>query len=285
MVVGDAPSSRHLAIEVTPALEAQLAAFAQWRSALVNRHRKGKAVGGVTAVEDRRSLLHFFAWLHHAKGVAAPSFNLFASPSMGAVAQAFAEEKAISCTYSRVAKLLGTLVAASRFTHAMLQAKTPDVPVNTAPVDQLVALHTQALSEAREQTKFDIAKPPTAWLSWDQCQRARLCAERAVAACDEDAPAVERLSLVRDCCLLKLLTALPPDRVGVYRLLKLGGSLKALGGGAYQIDLSECGGRAQDERRLRPLAHDRHAGGGGAPPRARDARRAAAGRVPLSHRR
>ena len=58
------------------------------------------------------------------------------------------------------------------------------------------------------------------------CQRARLCAERAVAACDETTRAAERLSLMRDCCLLKLLTALPPDRVGVYRLLKMGGSLK-----------------------------------------------------------
>ena len=74
-------------------------------------------------------------WLHHAKGVAAPSFNLFANERMGAGMQAFAEEKAQSCSYARVANLLGTLVAASRFTHAMLQTKTPDVAVSTAPVE------------------------------------------------------------------------------------------------------------------------------------------------------
>ena len=44
-----------------------------------------------TLDEDRRLLLHFFGWLRHAKGVAEPSFNLFTSPKMGAVAQAFAE--------------------------------------------------------------------------------------------------------------------------------------------------------------------------------------------------
>ena len=36
---------------------------------------------------------------------------------------------------------------------------------------------------------------------------------------------------------LKLLTAIPPDRVRVYRELQLGGSLKAAGGGSYKIDL------------------------------------------------
>ena len=42
---------------------------------------------------------------------------------------------------------------------------------------------------------------------------------------------------MRKCCVLKLLTALPPDRVRVYRELQLSGSLKALDGGIYQIEL------------------------------------------------
>ena len=46
---------------------------------------------------------------------------------------------------------------------------------------------------------------------------------------------------MRGVCLLKLLTALPPDRVGVYRKLRLGSTLRALGDGSYQIDLSERG--------------------------------------------
>jgi len=240
-VADDEPiASNQSAIEVTPTLEAQLTAFAQWRTSLINRNRKGKAVVGRTAIEDRRCILHFFAWLHHVKGVESPSFNLFASPHMGAVVQSFAEEKALSCKYSRVANLLGKLVSASRFTHAMLQTKTPNVIVDAGPVNQLIALHTQAMCEAREQAKFDAVKPPKAWLDWSACQCARLSAEQAVAACDAEAAVNEKLELVRDCSLLTLLTALPPDRVGVYRQLKLGSQLKIVGD-TMQIDLSERG--------------------------------------------
>ena len=46
---------------------------------------------------------------------------------------------------------------------------------------------------------------------------------------------------MRTAALLKLLTSLPPDRVCVYRKLQLGATLKPLGGGRYQIDLSEPG--------------------------------------------
>ena len=65
----------------------------------------------------------------------------------------------------------------------------------------------------------------------------RLKAEKAVVAYD-GANAAKRLSLVRAACLLKLLTALPPDRVAVYRLLKMGDTLKAVDS-TYQVDLSE----------------------------------------------
>ena len=51
--------------------------------------------------------------------------------------------------------------------------------------------------------------------------------------------ATETLALTRVCCLLTLLTAMPPDRVRDYRELRLGGSLKHMGNGSYQIDLSE----------------------------------------------
>ena len=44
-------------------------------------------------------------------------------------------------------------------------------------------------------------------------------------------------TLARVCCVLKLFTSLPPDRVRVYRELQLGGTLKALDDGGYQIDL------------------------------------------------
>ena len=145
------------------------------------------------------------------RGISSPTFALFASPGIGAVAQTFAEERALSVKYSRVAKLLGTLLAAAKFAHAMLQAKAaPETAVSTAPIDQITALHTQALSETRQQSKFDVAQPPKAWLDWAACNRARLRAEQAVEA-DEGAREAESLTLVRDCCLLRLLTGMPPE--------------------------------------------------------------------------
>jgi uncharacterized membrane protein YgcG len=238
-VDGDGGTARSLpSIMVSPALEAQLSAFARWRASVVNRHRKGRAVSAVTIKNDRRSILHFFAWLHHRQGVATLSFSVFASPKMGSVAQAFVEFKVLSCSYARVTNVVGSLVCAVRFATAVLKAK--GVAVSSAPVNELEALHAQCLAEARQQRKFAIAQPPKAWLDWSQCQRARTRCERAVAACDGSNVA-EKLSLVRSCVLLTLLTALPPDRVAVYRLLQLGGSLKHMGGGSYLIDLSERG--------------------------------------------
>ncbi len=167
---------------------------------------------------------------------------------MGAVVEQFIEERALVCKHSRIANVVGSLVAAARFTHAVLKAQAaPGAVVSDAPVEELMALHKQVRSEAREQTKFDLARPPKAWLcalrgsnagedrprplppplsphwvsasasrsqrSWEQCQRARLRCEQAVVCldADEDADEDEKLALARACCVLTLLTMLPPE--------------------------------------------------------------------------
>ena len=220
-------------IDVSPALESQLLAFQRHRRALVNRQRKGKAVALVTTSNDRQSLLHFFAWVKHAKGVHAPSFQLFANPRIGAVVEEFIEEKEQTCQHARIAKLVASLVSATRFTHAVLSAKAkPGQTVSQRPLNELLALHAQVLSAARQEAKFSVAVKPKGWLDWADCQRARLAAETMLAR--HRAP---NLDLTRDVCLLKVLTGLPPDRPGVYRQLQLGGTLKSTEDG-YQLDLS-----------------------------------------------
>ena len=62
-------------------------------------------------------------WLQQTKGVASPSFALFASAKVGAIAEEFIHEKALSCSHARIAKLIGSLVAAARFTYTALSAK------------------------------------------------------------------------------------------------------------------------------------------------------------------
>ena len=239
-VVGD-ELHRSPPIEVSAALERQLQAFVRFRTQSVNRQRKGRAVASITVQEDRRCILRFFAWLQRVKGVRAPTLGLFASPRMGAVVESFIEEKRLSERKdSTIAKIVASLVAASRYTHAVLKAKAaPGAAVDTSPLDELLALHAQVLAEAREAAKFAAALPPKAWLDWGEAQTARLKAEKAATAYKGEDKA-KRLRLARSCCLLKLLTAMPPDRVGVYRLLRLGSTLKAVGG-SYQIDLSQPG--------------------------------------------
>ncbi|MDC0526063.1 hypothetical protein OAO87_03595 [bacterium] len=156
----------------------------------------------------------------------APSFGVFASAKVGAIVEEFIEAKAQSCTHGRIANLIGSLVAASRFTHAALKAKaSPGTVVSAQPVEELTALQAQCKAEALEEAKAAVVKPPKAWLDWEQCQQARLRSEQAVAAY-KGTDATEKLALVRKCCVLKLLTALPPDRVRVYHELQLSGSLK-----------------------------------------------------------
>ena len=234
----DAGSRRRLpAIAVSDALAKQLDAFERFRCQTVNRQRKGKAVATVTARDDRRSVLHFFAWLKARKGVTVPTFGVFSSARLGAVAEEFIEEKALTCQHARIAKLLSSLVAATRFTYTMLKAKAAEgTSVSSAPADEMEALLSQVKGEAVEEGKFRVSLPPKSWLTWEECQIARLRSEKALAKY-KGSDAAEKLSLVRSCCLLKLLTAIPPDRVRVYRELQLGGSLKAAGGGSYKIDL------------------------------------------------
>jgi hypothetical protein len=70
---------------------------------------------------------------------------------MGATVEQFIEEKEQSCRHARIAKIVASLVAASRFTRAARQAKVAagDL-VSQVPLDELVALHKQVLGEARQ---------------------------------------------------------------------------------------------------------------------------------------
>ena len=157
------------------------------------------------------------------------------------MAQGFVEEKELTCKHSRIAKVLASLVSAARFVLSVMQAKaTPGTTVSTAPLNELLALHAQCLAEARQDAKFSAASKPTAWLDWQDCQRARVTAEKALAAYKGSSQST-KLTLARDACVLRILTGMPPDRVGVYRQLQLGGTLKPLSDDGYQLDLSTPG--------------------------------------------
>ena len=194
----------------------------------------------ITAACDEQRIIAFFAYLQDERDYFATSMSVIASAKIGAAVQGYIKFKSMVCEYATIAKTVGSLVAAARFVHAVRKARVgAHAAPSSAPIDELVALHTQCLSLGRQQSKFSTAIPPKAWLDWEACQLARLSAEKTLSNY-RGSSAAKQLNLSRTACLLKLLTAMPPDRVGVYRLLQLGSSLKANDDG-FQMDLSEPG--------------------------------------------
>jgi hypothetical protein len=217
-------------------LEAELIAFAKWRISAINRDRKGIAVAATTAIQERNNVLRLLGWLRTVKKLVTPTMSIFASPQIGLVVQRYVEVLSDQGRkWSTLSRYVGSFVAVARFVHA--QRAVGD---SSSPIDQLEALHVQTLQKARQQTTFDLANPPPRWLDWSDVQRARCAAEEALAALDGKASPLKRQQLTRDVALLMMLTYQPPDRVGITRMLQLGGSLKSTKDG-FLLDLSKPG--------------------------------------------
>ena len=232
---------KRVSFGVTPSMAREFASFQRFRTSEISRERNGRKVSPLTAADDQQRVLAFFAYLKAEMGVEVKSLGVLSSPKIGAAAQAYIKYKTMTREYSSVAKAVGSLIAAARFVLTTRKAHAASgAAVSTVALDELTALHRQCLSEGRLRDKFSTARPPKAWLDWADCQRARLSAEKAMLGDSGACPAMT-LELTRDACLLKLLTAMPPDRVGVFRLLMMGKTLKQVDGDCFQIDLSEPG--------------------------------------------
>ena len=141
--------------------------------------------------------------------------------------------------YSTVAQYLSRFISAAQFVQSRRIGHASNA--DSKPVDDLKSMHAQALQMARQQATFEQAIPSKPTLDWADVQRARCRAEQALAALGKDADPVKRQEITRDVALMMCLTAQAPDRVGVYRLLKLGATLKRDEDGGFQLDLSQPG--------------------------------------------
>ena len=247
------PNASARRFEASPALATELNALRSFRTdAVTSVHRNGSKVSVSTANANEKRLLAFFAFLAIEKSVLVETLQTFVSPKIGPVVQQYIEFKATTCTFGSIANDLSAFVAAARFVVAVRKARaSPGQAVaGTDAVDTLPAMLKQCKAQKLEDLKF--RGKPDAWLDWAECQNGRLAAERALAAYADNKPS-RKLKLVRDVCLLRLLTGLPPDRVAVYRTLRMGGTLKATGDGAYQLDLSEPGIHKVSVRKRVPL--------------------------------
>ena len=246
---GKAPQRSTYALsEVPPELEAELAALDQWRLSPINMSRKGVAVTEMTSKVERANLLRLLGWLVHEKKLPRPTLNAFGSAQIGTAVELY-----IKCLvegkgrkYSTVARYLVSFIAAAHFVHAQrtrirLSVSPTASAVSSKPIDDLKSLHAQVLQMARQEATFDLSKPSKQTLDWAGVQRARCRAEEAMAALGKEADPARREELTRDVAIMMCLTHQAPDRVGVWRCARLGGTLKHAANGGLQLDLSEPG--------------------------------------------
>jgi len=236
---GDAAPTRsakrqHVA-GIAPCVDAELDAFVAYRMAPLNRARKGAAVVSATVRSDKARVFAFMTWIVATYTLPNDiTLNVFASASLANAAQRYINElvQTRGRKWSYAANISSSLLAAARFVYA--RGGVPDNGV----VAQVASLHSQCSAQARTQSKFDVAEAPDAYLDWDGIQLVRVAAEERLAAAETEAAT---LRLTRDVTVLRLLADQPPDRVGVVRTLKLGGSLKRKPDGSYILDLSTPG--------------------------------------------
>ena len=156
-------------------LERELTAWGQWRSDPIN-HRRGSArVEPTTVAGERADVLRFLGWLHK-RGVQPSVVAVFASAKLGVAVESFVKELVKNGRlYSTCAGYVASCIAAARFSLSVRQRRgeTP----STAPIDALVTLHGQCKQQAATQQKY-APKQDGKWLTWEQCQRARVVGGR-----------------------------------------------------------------------------------------------------------
>jgi hypothetical protein len=227
--------------DVPPNLVKEFEAFDTFRSMPLNLDRDGASVAPATRESDKARILRFLTWLNNTFTFKThPTLTIFAHSKIGVTAQRYIKElvEKHGCKYSYAAKMAASFVIAAKFMAS--QRTTPASTVTGgAPVAQLSALHNQCRQQATQEDQFDVGgAKPTAWLDWEAVQRVRVAAEDALTSARTKA---DKLKLTRDVTVLRLLADQPPDRVGVLRTLKLGGSLKRKPDSSYELDLSDPG--------------------------------------------
>lgn len=239
-----AKCAKYMLDPVPPQLEAQLASFAKYRTAPLNTDRQRAACEETTFQTDRGNVLRFLGYLQAEKSVDVKGIvQVFASPRLAVVVQQYVEHlvAARGNKYSSAGKVVLSIAAVARFVHAGVKRASGAnaAKLDASVLNTLVALHGQCVAQSKKMDAFKKSTKPTNWLSWRECQLARVSVEQQ---CLREASEGEvSLGALHDCALMTLLTYQPPDRVGIYRTLNLGASLLPTADGGYQLNVAEPG--------------------------------------------
>ena len=213
------------------------AAYKKFRTEPLNLDRERSACLGSTCAKDVAVATRMLGWLKTVKGVVPKTVpHVFASAKIAPATKAFVEHlvQERGVRYRTVEGYVSSVLNVARFAHEARQ-RTLGKPVDRSQLESLGALLRQCGVQARKQDLFDKTTPAT-WLSWHECNMARVHAEKAVAACEHRGEAVT-LTALSDRLVLSLLTWHPPGRVGEYRLLRIGTTLQRGASGGWQLVL------------------------------------------------
>ena len=238
-------------LEASPALARQLDALDAHRSVALNVQRAGGCVVPATRESDRARILRFIKWMGDTLTFKSPpTLTIFAHSRIGPVAHQYIKElvEKHQRKYSYAAKMAASFVIAAKF---VASRRTTTTATDDVPVAQLAALHRQCSQQARQEDQFDVGRK-MAFLDWEAVQRVRVAAEKALGSAKTKAA---KLKLTRDVMVLRLLADQPPDRVGVVRTLRLGGSLKRKPDTALTSSTSRSLGRTRPPPSLVQRAH------------------------------
>ena len=224
-------------VDVPEALQRDLDAFGEWRLAPMNQTRDGGKVEPVTIVGNKADALRLLGWLKAERNITPSLSGVFGSDRLGSAVEAFVLHL-VRCgrTYGTICGYLRSFLAIAKFVHAVRVSRAaPGTSVSTIAVDAMKRAHLQAQQEARTEQKFS-AKPVN-WLDWAGVQAARARAVRQYEHIEKGESEGDVRAALFDATLLTWLTSVPPDRVGVTRLLQLGVTLKSTETG-FNLDLS-----------------------------------------------
>mmetsp|Transcript_103697 Transcript_103697/g.297996 ORF Transcript_103697/g.297996 Transcript_103697/m.297996 type:complete len:429 (-) Transcript_103697:954-2240(-) len=256
-----AQSRTYKLTSISKPLAAEIEAFKARRTQVICRHRYGRAVQSTTVESDIGCLLRLLGWMRSYRdrsddeGDPPPLTmkGVIGSADFGLYTEQYVEWlQARDVKFSSIANYTNSLV--SLLTYVMGDEDYEVSGESGFTIhEQLCNIRRQAHSAASIDRMYRRRDPN--WLEWPQCQEVRMdCIEKYERA--KGAP-VKKLNLLRDVVALSAFTCLPPDRVGVIRLLRFDHTLRWIpddeeedpdGPGAWFIDLTSKSNKHKTSR-------------------------------------
>ncbi|MDC0525419.1 hypothetical protein OAO87_00375 [bacterium] len=213
---------------VPKALERELTQYASYRSSPLNKDRVGGEIMPVTIQGDAASARRFLGFLKATKGIK-PELAVFASSDLGALVQDYLNAcRAKSVRWCSIANYVNGLLSVTRYAHSL----TTEPSLETE--EELINLRSQAESQAKVERLYTPRHKE--WLEFEDCQKARVSAE---AAWRSASGGQAKLKALKEWTLISCFTCLPADRVGVIRLLRVGGTLLKESDGSFTLNLTQ----------------------------------------------